>query len=59
MECYLLREPKVTGYRMHMLTLWLKKVRFWYQNKDQLTKYYWLEQLDGSVRYRRTGNELS
>ena len=29
MECYLLREPKVGGYRKHMLSLWLNKGMFW------------------------------
>ena len=29
MECYLLSEPKVRGYRKHMLSLWLNKGMFW------------------------------
>ena len=29
MECYLLSEPKITGYRKHMLSLWLQKGMFW------------------------------
>ena len=29
MECYLLSEPKVRGYRKRMLSLWLNKVMFW------------------------------
>ena len=28
-ECYLLREPKIGGYRKHMLSLWLQKGMFW------------------------------
>ena len=29
MEYYLLREPKIRGYRKHMLSLWLNKGMFW------------------------------
>ena len=29
MECYLLREPKIRGYRKCMLSLWLQKGMFW------------------------------
>ena len=29
MECYLLTEPKIRGYRKHMLSLWLQKDMFW------------------------------
>ena len=29
MECYLLSEPKLRGYRKHMLSLWLNKGMFW------------------------------
>ena len=29
MECYLFNEPKIRGYRKHMLSLWLQKVMFW------------------------------
>ena len=29
MECYLLTEPKIRGYRKHMLILWLQKGMFW------------------------------
>ena len=34
MECYLLNEPKFRDYRKCMLSLWLNKVCFGYQNKD-------------------------
>ena len=34
MECYLLSEPKIRGYRKHMLSLCRKRVCFGYQNKD-------------------------
>ena len=29
MECCLLSEPRVRGYRKHMLSLWLQKSMFW------------------------------
>ena len=29
MVCHLLSEPKVRGYRKHMLSLWLQKGMFW------------------------------
>ena len=29
MECYLLSEPKISGYRKRMLSLWLQKSMFW------------------------------
>ena len=29
MECYLLSEPKIRGYRKHMLSLWLQKGMLW------------------------------
>ena len=29
MECYFLSEPKIRGYRKHLLSLWLQKGMFW------------------------------
>ena len=29
MECYLLSQPKIRGYRKRMLSLWLQKGMFW------------------------------
>ena len=29
MKCYLLSEPKIRGYRNHMLSLWLQNGMFW------------------------------
>ena len=29
MECYLLSEPKIRGYRKHVLSLWQQKSLFW------------------------------
>ena len=49
MECYLLRELKVRGYRKGMLSLWLKKGMFWV-----------LEQRSADEAYlQRTGKKLS
>ena len=33
MECHLLSEPKVWGYRKRMLSLWLNKGMFWVSEK--------------------------
>ena len=33
MECYLLTEPKIRGYRKYMLSLWLQKGMFWVSEK--------------------------
>ena len=38
MESYLLNEPRVRGYRKCMLSSWLNKGMFGYQNKDYLTR---------------------
>ena len=29
MECYLLSEPKIRGYRKRMVSLWMQKDLFW------------------------------
>ena len=29
MDCYLLSEPKIRGYKKHMLSFWLQKGMFW------------------------------
>ena len=33
MDCYLLSEPKIKGYRKRMLSLWLQKGMFWVSEK--------------------------
>ena len=33
MECYLLSEPRIGGYKKRLLRLWLQKGIFGYQNK--------------------------
>ena len=44
MECYLLSEPKIRGYRKHMLSLWLQKGMFWVSEQrlvDQANTICW------------------
>ena len=48
MECYLLSEPKIRGYRKHMLSLWLQKGMFWlseHQLVDQ-PNTIWMTELE-------------
>ena len=43
MECYLLTEPKIRGYRNRMLSLWLQKGMFWVSKQrlvDQANTIY-------------------
>ena len=52
MECFLLSEPKIRGYRKRMLSLWLQKGMFWVSEQrlvDQahfcnltLTRRFWV-----------------
>ena len=52
MECYLLSEPKIRGYRKHMLSLWLQKSMFWVSEQrlvDQantIRRNSWMTQLE-------------
>ena len=61
MEYYLLREPKIRGYRKRMLSLWLQKCMFWVSEQrlvDQASiigRNSWMT-LD-EVRDRRAGKE--
>ena len=44
MECHLLSEPKIRGYRKHMLSLWLQKGMFWVSEQrlvDQANTIRW------------------
>ena len=38
MECYLLSEPKIRGYRKRMLSSWLNKGMFWVSEQRLLDK---------------------
>ena len=40
MECYLLSEPKVRGYRKRMLSLWLNKEIFWVSEQRLIDQPY-------------------
>ena len=52
MECYLLSEPKIRGYRKRMLSLWLQKGIFWVSKQrlvDQantVCRNSWMTELD-------------
>ena len=52
MECYLLSEPKIRGYRKHMLSLWLYMGMFWVSEQrlvDQTNTIHrnsWITELD-------------
>ena len=52
MECYLLNESKVRGYRKRMLSLWLQKGMFWVSEQrlvDQaniICRNSWMTELD-------------
>ena len=52
MECYLLSEPKIRGYRKHMLSLWLQKGMFCVSEQrlvDQtntICRNSWMTELD-------------
>ena len=52
MECYLLSEPKIRGYRKRMLSLWLQKGMFWISEQrlvDQANTIHrdsWMNELE-------------
>ena len=52
MECYLLSEPKIRGYRKHMLSLWLQKGMSWVSEQrlvDQANSIHrnsWMTELE-------------
>ena len=52
LECYLLGEPKIRGYRKRMLSLWLQKGMFWISEQrlvDQantIRKNIWMTELE-------------
>ena len=64
MECYLLSEPKIRGYRKHMLSLWLQKDVFWVSEQklvDQantICRNSWMNELEIEELARRvTGSD--
>ena len=52
MECYLLSEPRIRGYRNHMLSLWLQNSMPWVSEKrlvDQanaIRRNSWMTELE-------------
>ena len=52
MECYLLTEPKIRGYRKRMLSLWQQKGMFWVSEQRLVDQAYairrnsWMTELD-------------
>ena len=52
MECYLLSEPKIRGYRKHMLSLWQQKGMFWVSEQrlvdqaNNIRRNSWMTELE-------------
>ena len=64
MECYLLSDPKVRGYRKRMLSLWLEKGMFWVSEQrlvDQantIRRNSWMTELEiGELERKVTGSD--
>ena len=64
MECYLLSEPKIRGYRKRMLSLWLQKGMFWVSEQrlvDQantIRRNVWMTELEKEELERKvTGTD--
>ena len=62
MECYLLSEPKIRGYRKRMLSLWLQKGMFWVSEQrlvDQANTIHrnsWMTELEIEELERKVWN---
>ena len=52
MDCYLLSEPKISGYRKRMLSLWLQKGMFWVSEQrlvdqaNSICRTSWMTELE-------------
>ena len=64
MECYLLSEPKIRGYRKCMLSLWLQKGMFWVSKQrlvDQantIRRNSWMTELEiEELERKATGSD--
>ena len=64
MECYLLSEPKIRGYRKHMLSLWVQKGMFWMSEQrlvDQANTIHrnsWMTEFEiGELERKVTGSD--
>ena len=59
MERHLLSEPKITGYRKHMLRLWLEKGMFWVSQQrlldqaNNICRNSWMTELEREERERK------
>ena len=65
MECYLLSEPKIRGYRKRMLSLWLQKGMFWVSEQrlvDQantILRNSWMTELEiEELERKKTGSDI-
>ena len=64
MDCYLLSEPKIRGYRKRMLSLWLQKGMFWVSEQrlvnqaNAIRRNSWMTELEIEDLERKvTGSE--
>ena len=64
MECYLLSEPKIRGYRKRMLSLWLQKVMFWVSEQrllgqaNTILRNSWMTELEiEELEWKVTGSD--
>ena len=64
MECYLLSEPKIRGYRKHMLSLWLQKSMFWVPEQrlvnqaNTIRRNSWMTELETEeLEWKVTGSD--
>ena len=64
MECYLLSEPKIRGYRKHMVSLWLERGMFWVSElrlvdqANTISRNSWMTELEIEKRKRKvTGSD--
>ena len=65
MECYLLSEPKIRGYRKRMLSLWLQKGMFWVSEQrlvdraNTIRRNSWMTELEIEETERNvTGSDI-
>ena len=64
MKCYLLNEPKIRGYRKHMLSLWQQKGMFWVSEQrlvdhaNAISRDSWMTELDiEDLERKATGSD--
>ena len=64
MECYLLSEPKIRGYRKRVLSLWLQKGMFWVpeqrlvDQENTIRRNSWMTELEIEEQERKvTGSD--